>query len=162
MALPAYATSRLGLLQLRINIALACGFALLATAILAPHQHLLGRNASFIWTGILSVVGWRLMSGIQRLLDGFVPENALEAKRLNEQIKLMATMLNTVAAAAVSVLAIAEIAKQPQQPNMTLIACAIGLGIWVQMGARGLLLHLKDESPTAYETATAEAGKAGG
>lgn len=91
------------------------------------------------------------MSGIQALLDKFQPENSLEAKRFNEQVKLLATMLNTVAAAAVSVLAISEIAKHPAEPDMLLIVFAIGAGLWVHMGARGLLLHLKDESASAYE-----------
>ena len=151
MSLPAFATSRLGRLQLRINVALFAGFLLVAFAIVAPHQQWLGRGASLFWTGIVSIIGWRLMSGIQGLLDRFKPDSALEAKRLNEQIKLMATMLNTVAAASVSVLAISEIAKQPQNPNMLLITLAIGLGLWVHMGARGLLLHLKDDAAAAYE-----------
>ncbi len=152
--MPAFAQSRLGRLQLRINLALFCGYGLLAFAIVAP-QHWLGQGTALFWTGILSIVGWRLMSGIQNQLDRFTPDSVLEAKKLNEQIKLMATMLNTVAAASVSVLAIAEIAKQPKNPNMLMIAGAIGLGMWVHMGARGLLLHLKDDTATAFKSADA-------
>ncbi|WP_198353576.1 hypothetical protein [Sphingomonas sp. MA1305] len=150
MALPAFSTSSLGILQLRINIALTCGYLLLAYAIAFPPTELLGPNASLILTGVLSVPGWRLLSGIQRVIDNYSPIDALDAKRLNEQVKLLATMMNTVAAASVSVLAISEIAKNPTRPNMLVIAISIGFALWVNMGARGLLLHLKDENTSTY------------
>lgn len=142
--------SPLGLLQLKINWRLMVAFGFLAVAILAPQRQFLGQPSSLFWTGILSVVGWRLMSGIQRNLSQFKPATVTEAKSVNEQIKLMATLLNNVGVAGVSVLAISEIARKPNDPNMVIIVVAIAGAIWFHAGGRGLLLHLKDETPASY------------
>src|SRR4051812_34682719 len=110
--------SPLGILQLRLNVALAVGYGLVALAILAPQQRVLQAYPSLFVTGVVSVIGWRIISLVQKIIDRFKPGSALDAKRLNEQLKSMSSALNTIATATVSVLAIAEIAKAPAQPNM--------------------------------------------
>lgn len=82
-------------------------------------------------------------------IDRFVPSSSLEAKRANEQIKLMAAFANTIAAACVSVMALTELLKET--PQYSYIAAAFCVSAIVHGGARRMVGLLKDENVDGAE-----------
>jgi len=77
-------------------------------------------------------------------IEEFQPATALEAKRANEQIKSLATAINSVAAGGAVAMTVKQMADA--HPNYGLVVFAVGLAVWVHSGARNLLGLLKDES----------------
>lgn len=92
----------------------------------------------------------RLTEHIGNLIDGYAPSGSLDAKRTNEQIKSLSTTINALALGGVSILVLADIAKEPMSPDWPKIALASAAAIYIHHGARRLLGYLKDETPGAY------------
>ncbi len=126
----------------------AVGIALALTRI-PPHQHMFGRD---LGPNIAALVGWfgaimirRIVASYGKAIDEFEPATALQAKRANEQIKLVATLVNSAAGAAVTVFALSELVKG-NDTNYVQIIFATGLALWIHTAARSLLGKLKNEA----------------
>lgn len=145
--LPKIARGRLGLLQLKMNYLIMFMF-LVGVIFVKKIDWTFVKGESPVVIGSLAylVIISVFFSVFQHMIHKFKPDDALDAKRLNEQLKLMASGINTVAAAFVTVLAIAKF----QEVGINTVLLAGGAGLWVHMGARGILLHLKDETASAY------------
>lgn len=82
---------------------------------------------------------------IKAELLAYDPETTAAAKRVNEQIKLVATTINTVAVALASAFAIADWARN-DEPDFTLMLISAAVALHFHTQARSLLGLLKDES----------------
>ncbi|MBC8020358.1 MAG: hypothetical protein H7X78_03990 [Methyloceanibacter sp.] len=87
-----------------------------------------------------------------RAIASYTPTTSLEAKRANEQIKLTANFSNTIAAAWIAVVALAQLIK-PEGPNYYIITLAVVIAGFIHGGARNMVGLIKDEA-VAGETGT--------
>lgn len=80
-------------------------------------------------------------------IAAFAPQSGLEAKRANEQIKLVSTTVNSVALATAAAFAITEFAKEAE-PNYLVMMMYVTIALDFHHRARALLGLLKDENVT--------------
>lgn len=93
----------------------------------------------------------RVFESFTRAVGGFEPRTPTAAKRANEQIKLIATLLNATAIGGVAVTALSEMLTK-DFPDGTKIVLGLAFAYWLHGHARAILGHLKDEGPSASAT----------
>lgn len=92
-----------------------------------------------------------------RAFEDFQPETPLQAKRANEQIKLMASFANAIATAVVAVIVISQSIKDIPPANITIFTGCIIAGM-IHVGGRNLVSLLKPERPEDLVSMTAQQG----
>lgn len=121
----------------------------LALTKVPSHPIFFGRDVGL---NIASLIGWvgavmvrRVVSSYGDAVDDFKPSKPLHAKQANEQIKLVANLVNGAAGAAVTVFALSEMVRS-DHPDYVQIILAVAMALWVHSAARGLVGKLKDEA----------------
>jgi len=84
-------------------------------------------------------------------INEYNPTTVLEAKRANEQIKLLANFASAIAVATFAVLALSNLIDKGSVKADISTFCLIMLGAWfIHSGGRNILGLIKDECSDAY------------
>lgn len=135
------------------NWALAALAIIFAVSVILPEFKFpswLGGGSSFALAG--SMIGWAMQRTTRAATEDaarYRPSSVIDAKRANEQIKLVANSMNVVALAAIGFYVIQGLPSATTADRI-LTALVLVLALSVHVDARRLMGMLKDESPSAY------------
>ena len=139
-------TKRLKELWESVNTVIWIYFVICFGALWTPDIPIMGNRLPVLISAVLGSSFGLVTDIVGKKISSFEPANSTEAKRVNEQIKSLAAMINAVAAGAVTVFALSQIAKGFGSLDMPMIMFALGIALYVHNGARALLGLLKDDS----------------
>lgn len=117
-------------------------------ALWTPAVKFAGMDLRVVACAILGPLFGPVIRSVGNNIRDYEPTSVVDAKRVNEQIKSTAGMLNTFATASVSIFALSEVRNGVERANLIVIMLALGFALYVHSGARNLLGLLKDEAVT--------------
>jgi hypothetical protein len=98
----------------------------------------------------LAVAGALILHKLSRrylaAIVAYVPATPLQAKRANEQIKLMANFTNAIATAWIAIAVLNQVIRDNPPPAFSVMT-AIALAGILHIGAREIVGQIKDETP---------------